>query len=295
MKFQYFFWLSAFIACSACNSNSTTAQKPTSIAASLDKEVIESQDVPLIASDTVLFLPFEKNPIKISIHFPTSGDFNGTIIALPGWNFPATQWCDSTVLCTLADSLGYVVILPEMGKSIYCETLYPETRNDWRRFPTRSWISETLLPHLQDSLALLLPTQSNYVMGLSTGARGAALLALDHPELFKACALLSGDYDQTKYPKDNLYKGYYGPQQQFPDRWKDHDNLITSIHLFNVPAYIGHGRLDKIVPIEHSLDLNNRLIALKKEVVLHVDEHAEHNYHYWSSEVRSVLHFFQKH
>ena len=265
MKFQYFFWLSILLACAACNSNSTTAQKSTSMAASLDKEVIESQDVPLITSDTVLFLPFEKNTIKISIHFPTSGDFNGTLIALPGWNFPATQWCDSTALCTLADSLGYAVI------------------------------SEMLLPHLQDSLALLLPTQSNYVMGLSTGARGAALLALDHPELFKACALLSGDYDQTKYPKDYLYKGYYGPQQQFPDRWKDQDNLITSIHLFNVPAYIGHGRLDKIVPIEHSLDLNNRLIDLKKEVVLHVDEHAEHNYRYWNSEVRSVLHFFQKH
>ena len=294
MKFQYLICLSLLLICAGCNSHPSTAQKPSNIASS--EKVVEKQEVlPALTSDTVLFLPFEKNSVKISVYYPTKKEFKGSIIALPGWNFPATQWCDSTALCSLADSLGYVLILPEMGKSIYCNTLYPETRNDWRRFPTRSWISNSLLPHLQDSFRILLKEQSNYVMGLSTGARGAALLALDHPDIFKACALLSGDYDQTQYPKDNLYKGYYGAQSSFPDRWKNDDNLITEMDKFTVPAYLGHGRLDKTVPIQHSIDLSKRLTELKKEVVFHINENGQHNYTFWNSEVKSVLTFFQEH
>lgn len=295
MKFYYFVWILALLSCIACNSQPSTAQKSdhTKVKVTADEKVADV--LPTLSSDTVFTLPFENNPIKISIYYPQKGTFKGNIVALPGWNFPATDWCDSTSLCSMADSLGYVIILPEMGKSIYCKTLYPETRKDWRKFPTRSWISEKLIPKLQTDFGILLGEQPNYVMGLSTGARGAALLALDHPELFKACALLSGDYDQTQYPKDNLYRGYYGAQNLFPDRWKNEDNLFTAINRFKVPAYIGHGKNDKIVPIKHSEELSKRLNELNKEVLFRVDENAQHNYVFWNSEVKSVLTFFQEH
>ncbi|MFK7783998.1 MAG: alpha/beta hydrolase-fold protein, partial [Crocinitomicaceae bacterium] len=184
---------------------------------------------PSLKKDTTIFPDFQSNPIEVIIKFPSDTAFKGTIIALPGWNYDNNEWCEKTELCEKALSQGYALILPEMGKSIYCDSVFPETRKDWLRYPTRSWMKETLIPRIQEEFQLLLTDQDNFVMGLSTGARGAVLLAMDLPEIFSACGALSGDFDQTRYTKDKLYNGYYGPFQEFQDRWIGKDNAISSI------------------------------------------------------------------
>lgn len=216
-----------------------------------------------------------------------------TIVALPGWNFPNTGWCDSTSLCEEALKRGYVLILPQMGKSIYCDTTFPETRKDWLKYPTRDWVTSTMIPQLQ-KMGLLAPEDPNYILGLSTGARGAVLIALDEPDIFKGCAALSGDYDQTQFPTDNLYRGYYGSLKQFPDRWKNNDNAITTLEELEVPLYIGHGRNDNIVPIKHSEILVEAMERKSKAYIFHADSTATHNYSYWNSEVDNMLDFFEK-
>lgn len=277
---------------SACSSDPITSDVHSPIANSTVEDTVRLKQ-PTLFKDTVLTILFESNPIEVIIKMPTDAPFIGTIVALPGWNFPNTGWCDSTILCETALKAGYAVILPEMGKSIYADTIFPETRKDWLKYPTRAWIKETMIPHIQTQFNLLLNDQNNFVMGLSTGARGAVLLALDLPETFKACAALSGDYDQTKYPKDNLYKGYYGPLTQFPDRWKNNDNVITAINSLTVPVYLGHGEKDKIVPIEHSKQLSAAITkAGKTKVVLRINPTAAHTYAFWNSEISAVLAFF---
>ena len=251
--------------------------------------------LPDIDQDTTVYYTFQGNPIEVIIKFPTESEFKGTILALPGWNYPNSQWCDSTQLCEKALAQGYAIILPEMGKSIYCDSIFPETRKDWLKYPTRSWMKETMIPQLQE-LNLLLPEQDNFVMGLSTGARGAVLLALDLPQIFKACGALSGDYDQTRYTKDNLYNGYYGPFSKFPDRWIGKDNAITSIKQLTVPVYLAHGQNDQIVPIEYSQQIFIELQESGNEKsILNVNPNAGHTYSFWNSEVDAVLDFFGKH
>ena len=75
-------------------------------------------------------------------------------------------------------------------------------------------------------------------------------------DIFSACGALSGDFDQTRYTKDNLYNGFYGAYAKFPDRWTMNDNAITSIQNLTVPVYLAHGEIDKIVPIAYSMQFS---------------------------------------
>lgn len=285
------FALFTVLACSG--EGYPTVDRDISMNTKLEHPPIKLRVLPTIDSDTTVFYTFENRPIEVIIKFPTETAFKGTIIALPGWNFDNSQWCDSTDLCKKALAQGYALILPEMGKSIYCDSVFPETRKDWLKYPTRSWIKTTMIPKIQTELQLLAAEQNNFVMGLSTGARGAVLLALDLPELFSACGALSGDYDQSKYTKDNLYNGYYGPFAKFPDRWIGKDNAITSIKKLTVPVYIAHGEQDKIVPIPYSQQLFVELQESGNEKsILNVNPTAGHTYSFWNSEVDAVLSFF---
>ena len=269
-------------------------QKP--LIAELEIPPIEIPVLPNIDSDTTIFYNFNNAPIEIVIKFPSDTIFKGTIITLPGWNYSNSDWCDKTELCEKALAEGYALILPEMGKSIYCDSVYPETRKDWLKYPTRSWIKKNMIPTIQEDFKLLMGEQNNFVMGLSTGARGAVLLAMDLPEIFSACGALSGDFDQTRYTKDNLYNGYYGPYLKFTDRWTMQDNAVTSISKLTVPVYLAHGDKDEIVPIAYSKQL---FIALQENgnerSILNVNPTAGHDYDFWNSEVDAVLNYFDRH
>lgn len=259
------------------------------------QDPVKTPTIPTLNHDTTVFYTFTSHSIEVIIKYPSTADFKGTIIALPGWNFPNSQWCDSTDLCKKALDQGYALILPEMGKSIYCDSVFPETRKDWLKYPTRSWITQMMIPTLQMDFKLLLEDQNNFVMGLSTGARGAVLLALDLPNIFSACGALSGDFDQTRYTKDNLYNGYYGSYAKFTDRWTNEDNAITSISQLTVPVYLGHGKNDQIVPIAYSIQLFDALQSSGNDKsVLMVNPNAGHTYSFWNSEVDAVLEFFNE-
>ena len=106
--------------------------------------------------------------------------------------------------------LGYNLILVDMSKSIYAWEVHKETRADMKKYATRQWFMDTLIPYFQSNFQLLKEGDNNYVLGLSTGGRGAALLCLDKPKIFKKGAALSGDFNQESIPKDKLTRVVYG-------------------------------------------------------------------------------------
>lgn len=68
---------------------------------------------------------------------------------LPGWNFSKDKTCNETSFCKRALAEGYRLILPEMLKSTYATHYFPETRNDYRAYPTLTWVIDTLIPELK--------------------------------------------------------------------------------------------------------------------------------------------------
>ena len=241
------------------------------------------------ASDTTLLI----NRVKVLIRTPNLVAAKGTFLLLPGWNFPPDDWCLKTAICKKLVDLGYFVVMPDMGKSVYQEQIFPETRADWRHEPTRKWLTDTVIVVLQKQFGLLLPGARNFIVGLSTGARGVALVVLDLPNVFTGAAALSGDYDQTLLPHDRLMTGFYGPYLKFKERWKSTDNVIARINSFQTPLYLGHGTLDKTCTPKQTQMLFDSLRKNHPNLKLRLNmPKAGHDYHYWGSEVMNLMAFF---
>jgi len=279
-----FVFTSLFFLMSACAGVETEGMSTPQ-----ELEVLEEKSLP---NDTIFRLAYLDQPVEVRIQYP-KGKMIGTLLLLQGWNFPNTDWCEKTALCEKALQDGYALVCPEMGKSIYSDQVYAQTRKDWLIYPTRAWLVDELLPTLQ-KMQLFDEGKFSAIVGLSTGARGAFLVALDRPELFDAVACLSGDYDQSQFPEDNLYKGFFGALTSYPERWNGSENPMARIDKFRAALYLGHGTTDKVVDAKHSAFLYEALKALRFDRMLyHQAEGFGHDYAYWNSEVDAILEFFR--
>lgn len=231
--------------------------------------------------------------IHVDIADPADRALRGDLLVLPGWNFSRREWQAKSPLLAEAAARGLRCVFPEMKVTLYESRYYPETTMKWATLPGGQWIKTVLLPELQKK-GIFTPEGDNYVLGLSTGGRGAVLLCLQNPGVFKAAAALSGDFNQTAMPADRLMKALYGPYESFSRRWHDDDNPFSQVLLWNTPLYLGHGQADDVVPFSQS---ETWYRALKKNhprlrLIFNKPEKAGHDFHYWSSEVGPVLDFF---
>jgi putative tributyrin esterase len=258
----------------------------------LDKDTIIN--IP-IGRDTVLIFDYDTNfKVETSIFYPQPETKPiGIILMLHGWNLPADEWCEKTSFCEKALKQGYVLIVPDYNKSNYSLAVYPETREEYRKYPTLTWMIDTQIPAIQKMTGLLKPGQNNLVAGISTGARGATLLAYYKPDLFKAAASLSGDFDITKMQTEFLYKAFFGNYENFAERWKK-ECFAFECKNYSVPTYIGHGESDNVSPVEQSKMMYDSIQLNNPELKITGNFPAGkgHNYDYWESETDNILDFF---
>ncbi len=233
--------------------------------------------------------------IEVDLRYPSS-TIRGAILCLPGWDFSRKDLCQRGNFCSIARDSGYVLILPEMGKSVYHSRVYPETREDWKKYPTLHWLTDTLIPYMQNEFMLLVKGENNFIYGISTGGRGVGQLATHTKGIFRAGAALSGDFDQTKMKKDNLMRGYYGDYQKFKDRWEGEDNPLLQAKQIDFPIFLSHGKMDAVVPFEQSKSFfdalhNSGKIGGLSPGIAPFDT-CGHNYTFWNSESQFVFNMF---
>ncbi len=234
---------------------------------------------------------FKINNVEVTVYFP-SNTIRGTILMLPGWNFSMNKTCENSSFCKIALEKGYVLICPEMKKSLYATEIFTETRKDWAVYPQLKFITDTLIPFFQNKYNLLKKADINFIYGISTGARGVALILENTNIIFKAGALLSGDFDQIKMKKDNLMNGFYGSYKEFKNRWEGADNPSKNVSKIKGSIYIGHGKKDKVVPSTQSLDFYNSLKNSGLKINFSYKDNFGHDYTYWESETIAILQFF---
>ena len=107
---------------------------------SAQSENVDSLRLPHFAQDTVYFVPCNGKRIRVEIkvaRFANASISRKMLLLLPGWNYADTQWCTRTRVCDEAVKRGYDVMLVEMGKSVYMDSLYPQMRADYRLHPDR--------------------------------------------------------------------------------------------------------------------------------------------------------------
>ncbi|MCX7605713.1 MAG: prolyl oligopeptidase family serine peptidase [Bacteroidia bacterium] len=211
------------------------------------------------------------------------------LILLPGWNYSRTAWCERSTICTQALGRGYRLLLLEMGKSIYASQVFPETRPDWRAYPTLRTLLDTVFPELQKRGILAdLPT---FLLGLSTGGRGVVLLLAHTGTLFRGGAALSGDFDPHLDPRDPLLTGWYG---RYSQRWEEVDNPLRYASQIQSPLFLAHGVADRVVPFQHSQRLYQVLQERNPTLpcTLHLDPAGGHDFLFWEKYGLKALDFF---
>lgn len=262
---------------------------------------LRSADVMPSAKGTFIYtkLPAtegSKLTVAVDIYTPAEA-LRGDLLVLPGWNFSKERWYKETSLLVFADKYGYRCIFPEMKTTCYESAYFPETSLKWSELPGGVWIRYMLIPCMRKRYGIFSEKGFSCLLGLSTGARGAALISLQNPGLFKAGAALSGDYNQTAMPKDRLMQRLYGPMEVFGERWRSVDNPSAKAleGSWKMPIYIGHGGSDRVIPCSQSKAFAELLASKYPAVktVFHSVPSAGHNFAYWNSELPAVFEFFE--
>jgi pimeloyl-ACP methyl ester carboxylesterase len=255
------------------------------------ERIYSRSDIVPVSIDTTILV----GRIPVDFRFPPTPS-KEAILVLPGWNFSRTDVCYKSDFCLEARERGYILVLPEMLKSVYSSELFPETRSDWRSYPTLPWVTDTLLPYCRNQFHIFIQGENNFLFGISTGARGVALVAENTGTLFRAGAALSGDYDQTRMKTDKLMTGYYGPYLQFKNRWDGPDNPALHSDRLKIPLYLAHGQKDQIVPCQQSIGFFGNINSEKSNRghELHLCDSCGHNYAFWNSQTEEVFTFFKK-
>lgn len=234
------------------------------------------------------------NGVPVMLKAP-AGKPIGDLLLLPPWDETEEAWCLRSRTCSKALKKGYRLVLPGMGKSMYCIARYPETRPDWAVAPDFAWLKDTLLPALQDKYCLLRPGQDNFVVGVGAGARGALRLVQELPDLFIAAACLSGDYNPSLAPKDNLYRGFLGEYEEHTARWREEENLCKGVTRIRTPLFLTHGLTDNFIPATQTEFLYNVLHeehpSLNVQLNLRPDK--GYGFAYWNTEMSEVFRFFE--
>jgi hypothetical protein len=218
------------------------------------------------------------------------------VIGLPGWNFKSRTWEDNAQISQLAIQYGVTVALPEMQKTIYETSFFPETNADYRWSGTGKiggarWIGEVVLPFLQTTYG-----EVNGIFGLSTGGRGAILV----PQLYKAwrplrACSMSGTLDLFNLkPTMGEYKIHsviYGPRNKFPMRWREGDSISLLAQLRGVQVLLIHGQFDPHVPVSQSAALHTALQARGWSSIFVSVEGGGHDWDLWSHYVKDCFSF----
>jgi S-formylglutathione hydrolase FrmB len=217
------------------------------------------------------------------------------VLCLHGWDDRPESFRDQTDIAPLADRHGFVLAMPEMGKSVYEAAYYPETQTRWGLLPGARWVGEVVLPQMRAKLPVLGDRAHTAILGFSTGGRGAIVVSARYPE-FAAAASLSGTYDlEILAPSTGEYRihaAVFGERRTFLHRWTEEDaNTPSNLEaLKRVALFIGHGARDPAVPLSQARDFEQALLDSEHpsyRVV--IDSAAGHSFAYWNSALPAAL------
>jgi len=241
--------------------------------------------------------------VKMQIYFPKNYKKNvnfRTIILLPGYNFNIRDWEISTNIEKYANEYNIILVCPDMRKTLYETKFYPETTNKWTKIPGGIFVGEVLMKYLQQNFSIAYQRNKTGILGISTGARGAILMAEKYPSLFSVASGLSGDYDPLSMKRDKLLTSFYGPYKKFKDRWANDDNILKlSKKLKHTSVFLSHGGKDFVVPKQQSILLAMRLKSYQKryggfEIQYNEKKYSLHDWRYWRKILPEVMAFFNE-
>jgi predicted peptidase len=153
-------------------------------------------------------------------------------------------------------SQGLPPWLRQHGKDFPAVVVIPQAPQD------SAWngaIEQMALQALDDSIATYHGDRRQlYLTGLSMGGYGAWQIALDHPGMFAAAAIVCGG---IRHPNDNDWLHVHGIPADAADPY-----AWVAAHIGGLPVWIFNGAIDDVVPPDESHRMHAALKARGNEV-----------------------------
>ncbi|MDB5930473.1 MAG: esterase, depolymerase family [Polaromonas sp.] len=166
------------------------------------------------------------------------------VVMLHGCKQTATDFATSTRMNQLAERKGFAVLYPQQS-----QTSDPNRCWHWYKRATQQGLGDVnLIAHLvrQVQARHQLDASRTYVAGLSAGAGLAAILALQHPDLFAAVGLHSAPVFGTS---DSPMSGFSVMQQGSGMTYRQtaQEFLAEKPEFPGIPVMLIHGKSDAVV------------------------------------------------
>ncbi|HNX20407.1 MAG TPA: alpha/beta hydrolase-fold protein [Acidobacteriota bacterium] len=217
------------------------------------------------------------------------------VLLLHGWNHSPEVWRDRTRVADWADRVGAALVAPDMGTTVYEAAFYPETTRRWKNgAPGARWIEDVVLPEARKRFALARDPARVAVVGYSTGARGAVVLAARRTD-YGFVGALSGTYDLAALDpasgEARIHAVVFGARERFAARWRGEggDPLALAAALQGVEVRLGHGADDNVVPPAQTRALADALALLGRPATVAIVPGAGHDWAFWNAQLAPLL------
>lgn len=205
------------------------------------------------------------------------------LILLHGWNQSLRHWQRHTRVARLAERYGVTLVAPDMGKSNYMTRYYPQTKTRWWSIPGTPWVGKVLLPRLKQQY----PDSKLYIAGVSTGARGALMVA-EHFPRFQGVGYMSGDFDICVL-NDRLSIASYGPLARYRRRWERDNTRRLAQRLLGMRVFAAHALDDTVSPAAQTRLMQKELQRLNVQARFVFDPRGGHGWKYWDSRLKAMF------
>ena len=207
------------------------------------------------------------------------------IYLLHGWNSHYDSWLSRTLLAQYAADHQLIIITPEGNNGWYTDSA--TTPSD----KYESYLVQELIPDVDKRFRTIAERRGRAIAGFSMGGYGAIKFGFKHPELFAFVGSMSGAFDTTSRTDDASIMETFGQVDSAIRKSNDVVRLaqeFPSERIALLPYfYLDCGRDD---PWLNSNQRFAEILAERKIPVEFRQLPGKHDWPYWDSQVREVLH-----
>ncbi len=190
-----------------------------------------------------------------------------------------------------------IIIMPDAGVSWYINSYDGKVKYE-------DFFVKELIPHVDATYRSRPTKEFRAVAGLSMGGHGSFLMATRHPDLFVACAPLSGAFwteeSVTKTPDDvwaRIFADLYGKDLKGADRFTPHLRSYSGLEI------VKDGNADELKKVKYYIDCGDDDFLIEGNMALHLEmknkgiphefrvRDGAHDWTYWRTALPDVLKF----
>ncbi|MCU0348544.1 MAG: esterase family protein [Saprospiraceae bacterium] len=246
--------------------------------------------------------------VEYSVYLPAGYDATNrrypVLYLLHGYTDDETGWTQfgeaqhiADKAIAAGDATAMIIVMPDAGISWYINSYDGKVKYE-------DFFVKELIPHIDAGFRTRPTKEFRAVAGLSMGGHGSFLMATRHPDLFVACAPLSGAFwteaEVVATPDDtyaNIFAHLYGEGLKGAERFTPHFRSYSGVEI------VKDGKAEDLKKVKYYIDCGDDDFLIEGNMALHLEMKKKdiphefrvrdgvHDWTYWRTALPDVLKF----